>query len=153
VAQQYNLVAGQQFTVTTANGQQMSLVYADNTADYLSGRVDIYDPFGQLANDGAAVISINGGPIVANNGSDQPGGGWISKIADSLTIGIRDHVAHERCPTDLLYNRDCRFPNLSRDAHDPAAGRNGDALLLFSGRYHLMAPRVGDLRSAHASFN
>jgi hypothetical protein len=88
VAQQYNLVAGEQFTVTTANGQQMSLVYADNTADYLTGRVDIYDPFGQLANDGAAVTSINGGPIVANNGGDQPGGGWISKIADSLTIGI-----------------------------------------------------------------
>jgi hypothetical protein len=69
VAQQYNLVPGQQFTVTTANGQQISLVYADNTADYLSGRVDIYDPFSQLANDGAAVTSINGGPIVANNGS------------------------------------------------------------------------------------
>jgi len=94
VAQQYNLVAGQQFTVTTANGQQMSLVYADNTADYLTGRVDIYDPFGQLANDGAAVTSINGGPIVANNGSDQPGGGWISKIADSLTIGILWPLVH-----------------------------------------------------------
>jgi hypothetical protein len=94
VAQQYDLVAGQQFTVTTANGQQMSLVYADNTADYLTGRVDIYDPFGQLANDGAAVTSINGGPIVANNGSDQPEGGWISKIADSLTIGILWPLVH-----------------------------------------------------------
>jgi hypothetical protein len=88
VAQQYNLVGGQQFTVTTADGQQMNLVYADKTADYLTGRVDIYDPNGQLTNDGAAVTSIDGGPIVAGNGSDQPGGGWISKFADSLTIGI-----------------------------------------------------------------
>src|SRR5262249_29978509 len=26
--------------------------------------------------------------VVAGKGSDQPGGGWISKFADSLTIGI-----------------------------------------------------------------
>jgi hypothetical protein len=94
VAQQYNLVGGQQFTVTTADGEQMNLVYADNTADYLTGRVDIYDPNGQLTNDGAAVTSIDGGPIVANNGTDQPGGGWISKIADSLTIGILWPLVH-----------------------------------------------------------
>jgi hypothetical protein len=94
VAQQYNLVGGQQFTVTTADGQQMNLVYADKTADYLTGRVDIYDPEGQLTNDGAAVTSIEGGPVVANNGSDQPGGGWISKITDSLTIGILWPLVH-----------------------------------------------------------
>ena len=94
VAQQYNLVGGQQFTVTTVDGQQMNLVYADKTADDLTGRVDIYDPNGQLTDDGAAVTSIDGGPIVAKGGSDQPGGGWISKITDSLTIGLLWPLVH-----------------------------------------------------------
>jgi hypothetical protein len=94
VAQRYNLVGGQQFTVTTADGRQLNLVYADKTADYLTGRVDVYDPYGQLANDGAAVTAIDDGPIVGNAGSGQPAGGWISKITDALTIGILWPLVH-----------------------------------------------------------
>jgi hypothetical protein len=91
VVQAYNLHAGQQFTVQTAQGS-MDLVYADNTAPNLSGRVDVYDPYGQLSNDGAAVTSISGGSI----SSTAQGGlfGLGSRIMDSVWMGLLWPLVH-----------------------------------------------------------
>jgi hypothetical protein len=91
VAQQYNVVPGQEFTVGLANGSSMTLQYADSTASNLTGRVDIYDPSGTLSTDGMAITSINDGAITGNQAGS---GGWISKITDSLTIGLLWPLVH-----------------------------------------------------------
>ena len=94
VVNQYGLAPGQSFNVTLANGQTMSLVYADNTASDLTGRVDIYDPQNVLGStDGAAVTNIDGTGVIpsANQG---PFGGMMSKITDSLVIAILWPLVH-----------------------------------------------------------
>ena len=91
VAQQYNIVPGQEFSVGLANGQTMTLQYADSTASELAGRVDIYDPSGTLSTDGVGVTSINGGALTGPQSGD---GGWISKIVDSLTVGLLWPLVH-----------------------------------------------------------
>jgi type IV secretion system protein TrbL len=64
VAQAYGLQPGQSFTVV-AGGQTMTFVYADKTADYLTGRIDVFDPTGTFSLDGAQVVQIAGGPVLA----------------------------------------------------------------------------------------
>lgn len=73
VAAQYNLQPGQQFTVNTASGS-FDLVYADKTADYLTGRVDFYDPSGSFQGSGMTITSINGGAIIEGSGGPALGG-------------------------------------------------------------------------------
>jgi hypothetical protein len=62
---EYNLQRFQAITVTLANGQTITGVYADKTSDALTGRVDVYDPTNSITFDGAAVASIDGTTPVA----------------------------------------------------------------------------------------
>ena len=93
VVQQYGIQPGQSFNVTLANGESVQLVYADNTADYLTGRVDIYDPNNVLTTDGMAVTNI-GGTGVTPSANQGPFGGMMSKITDSLVIAILWPLVH-----------------------------------------------------------
>jgi len=68
------LTPGQQVTVNLANGQSISGIYADKTADSFNGqtlsRVDIYDPNQQYSSlTGVAVTSINGSVPTRNGGN------------------------------------------------------------------------------------
>jgi hypothetical protein len=95
VAQQYNIQPGQSFSVTTTGGQSYNLVYADKTADYLTGRVDIYSPSGDLGGDNfsQSVTSLNGGPVVQGqqglaNWMPNPGGSIGDQILWAITLGL-----------------------------------------------------------------
>ena len=88
VAAQYNLQPGQIFTAGLANGQSITLQYADKTAPDLTGRVDVYDPSGTLSIDGVPVTTINDGPVTAGGGGGGLLGGIVSKIGDSITTAI-----------------------------------------------------------------
>lgn len=77
VAMRYNLVPGQEFTATTADGGTLNLRFDDKTSEDLTGRVDIYDPNGQVSNDGVAVTGINGGAVTAGLGQSA-GGSFFS---------------------------------------------------------------------------
>jgi hypothetical protein len=93
VAQKYNLQPGQSFTAVVG-GQSYNLVYADKTADYVTGSIDIYDPNSVLSSDQlAAVTSVNGGAVLSNTGGG-PLDGWISKVSDSLIVGILWPLVH-----------------------------------------------------------
>jgi hypothetical protein len=93
VAQKYNLQPGQSFTAVVG-GQTYNLVYADKTADYVTGSIDVYDPDSVLgSNQLTAVTSVNGGAVPSNTGGG-PLGGWISKISDSLIVGILWPLVH-----------------------------------------------------------
>jgi hypothetical protein len=92
VAQTYGIAPGQSFNVTLANGQTMSLVYADQTASDLTGRVDIYDPMNVLGNnDGVAVTNIDETGVTSTQG---PFSGMMSKLGDSLAIVILWPLVH-----------------------------------------------------------
>lgn len=84
VAAQYNLQPGQQFTVNTASGS-FDLVYADKTADYLTGRIDLYDPSGTFQGSGITVTSINGGAIIEGSG-----GATLGAPAQTLSVQVVD---------------------------------------------------------------
>ena len=93
VALKYNLQPGQSFTAVVG-GQSYNLVYADKTADYVAGSIDIYDPNSVLSSDQlAAVTSVNGGAVPSNTGGG-PLDGWISKVSDSLIVGILWPIVH-----------------------------------------------------------
>jgi hypothetical protein len=92
VAQTYGIAPGQSFNVTLANGQTMSLVYADQTASNLTGRLDIYDPMNVLGNnDGVAVTNIDGTGVTSTQG---PFSGMMSKLGDSLAIVVLWPLVH-----------------------------------------------------------
>jgi hypothetical protein len=57
---EYHLQVGQTVTVTMANGQVLTGRFDDTTADYLTGRVDIYDPNNTITFSGEAVTQIDG---------------------------------------------------------------------------------------------
>jgi len=61
----YNLQVGQTVTVTLANGQVLTGRFDDTTADWLTGRVDIYDPNNTVTFSGEAVTEIDGAPAAA----------------------------------------------------------------------------------------
>ena len=42
------------------------------------------------------------------------------------------YVAHERCSTDFLHDRDRGLPDFFRNAHDPAVGWDGYSVLPIS---------------------
>jgi hypothetical protein len=69
----YNLQVGQTVTVTLANGQVLTGRFDDTTADWLTGRVDIYDPNNTVTFSGEAVTEIDGAPASAgyNTGVNQ----------------------------------------------------------------------------------
>jgi len=93
VVQAYNLQPGQAFTVS-AGGQTYNLIYADKTADYIQGSVDIYDPHQQLgSNQLVGLTSMQDGPV-EQGGDGGPLGGWISKLGDSLTVGLLYPLVH-----------------------------------------------------------
>jgi type IV secretion system protein TrbL len=84
VAAQYGLVLGQQFTVV-AGGQTYNLEYADKTADYLTGRIDLFDPSNTFTGSGTQVTSVQGGPVLA---TPQPGAGAL--VAATINMSIVD---------------------------------------------------------------
>jgi hypothetical protein len=93
VSLKYNLQPGQSFTAVVG-GQTYNLVYADKTADYVTGSIDVYDPTSVLSsNQLTAVASINGGAEPSNTGGG-PLDGWISKVSDSLIVGILWPLVH-----------------------------------------------------------
>jgi hypothetical protein len=58
VAAQYDVQPGDQFPITIAGGQQITVTYADKTASDLTGRIDFYDPSGEFSGiDGAQLTS------------------------------------------------------------------------------------------------
>jgi hypothetical protein len=95
MAAKYNLQPGQTFTITTTTGQVYNLQYADKTADYLTGRVDIYSPSGQLGGDNFSqqVSSINNGPVTAGQTGlasmmPNPGGSIGDQVLWAITLGL-----------------------------------------------------------------
>ena len=86
VAALYHVEPMQSFNIQLEGGQQMTLVYADQTDPSLTGRVDIYDPENQYAAiDGAAVTAF-----ADNSVTPQSGGGFnvfdaIGSIRGALT--------------------------------------------------------------------
>jgi hypothetical protein len=62
---EYHLQVGQTVTVTMANGQVLTGRFDDTTADWLTGRVDIYDPNNTVTCSGEAVTEIDGAPAAA----------------------------------------------------------------------------------------
>jgi hypothetical protein len=70
---EYHLQVGQTVTVTMANGQTLTGRFDDTTADWLTGRVDIYDPNNSVTFSGEAVTEIDGAPAAAgyNTGVSQ----------------------------------------------------------------------------------
>ena len=88
VAAKYNLQPGQQFTITTANGP-MTLVYADKTADWVSGSVDVYDPNSVLgSNQLTSITSLNGGPVSGTAGPTAMD--WLSNPVGTLQKFVID---------------------------------------------------------------
>ena len=86
VASQYGLKPGQQFSVNTPSGSY-DLVYADKTADYLTGRIDLYDPSGTFQGSGTQVTSINGGAIIEGS----PGNGIaVGAAPQTLSVQVVD---------------------------------------------------------------
>jgi hypothetical protein len=87
VAAQYNVHPGDQFPITIAGGQQITVTYADKTADYLTGRIDFYDPAGDFSGiDGAQVASIGGastGPASSFNLFNPST--WMGSLGEILT--------------------------------------------------------------------
>jgi hypothetical protein len=87
VAAQYHVQPGDQFPITIAGGQQITVTYADKTADYLTGRVDLYDPSGSFSGiDGAQVTSIGGsatGPASSFNLFNPST--WMGSLGEILT--------------------------------------------------------------------
>jgi hypothetical protein len=92
VVQQYGVKPGQEFRVQTSGGDSLNLVYADNTASYLTGRVDVYDPQNTFGLDGAPVTSIAGGAVIEGAPGTASLGGfnlfnpstWLSPIVNAL---------------------------------------------------------------------
>lgn len=93
VVQQYGLQPGQQFTVQTASGQSLNLVYADNTNQNLTGRIDLYDPNGTFQDSGTQVTSIAGGAVIEGAPTAANTGGgfnilnpatWMASIANAV---------------------------------------------------------------------
>lgn len=98
VVQLYGLKPGQEFSVQTASGQSLNLVYADNTATTvpgttqpLTGRIDVYDPQNTFALDGAQVTSVAGGAVIEGSPAVASGGlnvlnpaTWISSIVNAI---------------------------------------------------------------------
>ena len=62
---EYHLQVGQTVTVTMANGQVLTGRFDDTTANWLTGRVDIYDPNNTVTFSGEAVTQIDGAPAAA----------------------------------------------------------------------------------------
>lgn len=95
VVQQYNLQPGQEFTVTTASGEQFNLVYADNTASYLTGRIDLYDPSDTFQGSGAQLSSVNGGAIIESGNSGVGGSTGIAAAnatVETINIAVVDEL-------------------------------------------------------------
>jgi hypothetical protein len=93
VAQHYGVQPGQQFTVQTATGQSLNLVYADKTAADLTGRIDLYDPSGSFQGSGTQVTSIAGGAVIEGSPTATGAGGgfnilnpatWMSAIINAI---------------------------------------------------------------------
>ena len=93
VAQAYNVNPGQSFTVQTAQGP-MNLVYADKTADWVTGAIDVYSPSGPVANDGIAVTGFTPGTNSAAKTAQWPLMGLGSKIMDSAWLGLLWPIVH-----------------------------------------------------------
>jgi hypothetical protein len=100
-AQQYEISAGQSFTVTTTSGQTYNLVYADTTPQTYQGqdlgpRVDIYDPNNVLGggdNFEQSISSINAGAVVAGQSGlasmlPNPGGSIGDQVLWAITLGL-----------------------------------------------------------------
>jgi hypothetical protein len=62
---EYHLQVGQTVTVTMANGQVLTGRFDDTTANWLTGRVDIYDPNNTVTFSGEAVTQIDGAAAAA----------------------------------------------------------------------------------------
>jgi hypothetical protein len=62
---EYHLQVGQTVTVTMANGQVLTGRFDDTTGNWLTGRVDIYDPNNTVTFSGEAVTQIDGAPAAA----------------------------------------------------------------------------------------
>jgi len=87
IVQQYGLQPGQSFNVQVAGGQMMTFVFADKTADYLTGRIDVFDPAGTFSLDGAQVVQIAGGPVLA-----QPDLGAANAAIQTINIAVVDQL-------------------------------------------------------------
>src|SRR5271166_5250521 len=88
VAGRYDLQPGQLFTITTANGP-MTLQYADRTADWVTGSVDVYDPNNVLGdNQLTSITSLNGGPVSATAGPTAMD--WLSNPVGTLQKFVID---------------------------------------------------------------
>jgi hypothetical protein len=94
VVEQYHLTPGQQFTVQTVDGASLNLVYADNTDQSLTGRIDLYDPNNSFQGSGSQVTSIAGGAVIEGTPSQNAGGGfnllnpatWMAAIVNALAF-------------------------------------------------------------------
>src|SRR5260370_27229563 len=62
---EYHLQVGQTVTVTMANGQVLTGRFDDTTGNWLTGRVDIYDPNNTVTFSGEAVTQIDVAPAAA----------------------------------------------------------------------------------------
>jgi hypothetical protein len=90
VAEKYNLQPGQLFTVTTANGP-MTLQYADKTADWVTGSVDVYDPNQVLGDEQLiSVTNLSGGPISASTAPSAMD--WLSNPVGTLQKLVIDRL-------------------------------------------------------------
>ena len=90
----YNLQVGQTVTVTLANGQVLTGRFDDTTADWLTGRVDIYDPNNTVTFSGEAVTEIDGAPASA---------GYNTGVASSpITLFTTAAMGLEGLPAFLL---------------------------------------------------
>ena len=87
IVKQYGLQPGQSFNVQVAGGQMMTFVFADKTADYLTGRIDVFDPAGTFNLDGAQVVQIAGGPVLA-----QPDLGAANAAIQTINIAVVDQL-------------------------------------------------------------
>jgi type IV secretion system protein TrbL len=87
LVQQYNLQPGQSFNVQLAGGQMLSFVFADKTADYLTGRIDVFDPDGTFNLDGAQVVQIAGGPVLV-----QADLGSANAAIQTINIAVVDQL-------------------------------------------------------------
>ena len=91
---EYHLQVGQTVTVTMANGQVLTGRFDDTTADWLTGRVDIYDPNNTVTFSGEAVTEIDGAPAAA---------GYDTGVAHSpLTLFTTAAMGLDGLPAFLL---------------------------------------------------
>jgi hypothetical protein len=72
----------------------MNLVYADKTADWVTGAIDVYSPSGPVANDGTAVTGFTLGTNSAAKTAQWPLMGLGSKIMDSAWLGLLWPIVH-----------------------------------------------------------